>query len=129
MQQYQFNELDNRMSKLEKGQNVTKSAEEIAVEFDGEMPMDAELISKFINQEVAAAMSKKTKQYEKKIKTGERWKSQSVGRVGKKQYEGRWTRLQEKNPQLRRLRSQEQHRNLCLNYHKAKIASFRAPQG
>ena len=27
MQKYQFNEQDNRMSKLKKGQNVTKSAE------------------------------------------------------------------------------------------------------
>ena len=32
MQQYQFNDLDSRMSKLEKGQNVTKSVEETAVE-------------------------------------------------------------------------------------------------
>ena len=29
--QYQFNELDDRMSKLEKGQNITKTAEETAV--------------------------------------------------------------------------------------------------
>ena len=27
IQQYQFNELDDRMSKLEKGQNITKTAE------------------------------------------------------------------------------------------------------
>ena len=33
--QYQFNELDYRLSKLEKGQNITKIAEETAVEFDG----------------------------------------------------------------------------------------------
>ena len=67
MQQYQFNELDNRISKLEKGQNVTKSAEETAVELDGEMSMDAKLIRKFITQQVSAAMSKKTKQHEKNI--------------------------------------------------------------
>ena len=54
------------MSKLEKGQNITKSAEETAVELDGEMSMDANLIGKFITQLVAAAMAKKTKQYEKR---------------------------------------------------------------
>ena len=66
MQQYQFNKLDDIMSKLEKGQNITKSAEETAVELDGEMSMDAELVGKFITQLVAAAMAKKTKQHEKR---------------------------------------------------------------
>ena len=61
MQQYQFNELDDIISKFEKGQNITKSAEETAVELDGEMSMDANLIGKFITQLVAAAMAKKTK--------------------------------------------------------------------
>ena len=56
------------MSKLEKGQNVTKTAEETAVELYGEISMDSELIGKFITQQVAVAMSKKTKQYGKKIK-------------------------------------------------------------
>ena len=32
--QYQFNALDDRMSKLEKGKNITKTAEEISVELD-----------------------------------------------------------------------------------------------
>ena len=41
MQKYHLNELDNRMSRLEKGQTVTKSAEETAVELDGEISMDA----------------------------------------------------------------------------------------
>ena len=77
------------MSKLEKGQNVNKYAEETAVELDGEMSLDAKLIRKFITQQVAAAIAKKTKQYENKIKTGERWKGWSVGRVEKKQNEGR----------------------------------------
>ena len=45
MLQYQFNELD-RMPKLEKGQNVTKTAEETAMELDCEVSMDAELIGK-----------------------------------------------------------------------------------
>ena len=66
--QYQFNELDDRMSKLEKGQNINKTAEETAVELDREMSMDAKLIGKFITQQVAVAMAEKTKQYEKKIK-------------------------------------------------------------
>ena len=61
MQQYQFNKLDDIMSKLEKGQNITKSAEETAVELDGEMSMDANLIGKFITQQVASGMAQKTK--------------------------------------------------------------------
>ena len=55
------------MSKLEKGQNVNNSAEETAVELDWEVSMDTELIGKFISQQVAVAMAKNTKQYEKKI--------------------------------------------------------------
>ena len=38
------------------------------MELDREMSMDADLIRKFITQQVAVAMAKKTKQYEKKIK-------------------------------------------------------------
>ena len=56
------------MSKLKKGQNVTKTAEETAVELDGEMSMDAKITGKFIIQQVAAVMDEKTKQYENKIK-------------------------------------------------------------
>ena len=44
MLQYHFNELDDRMSTLEKGQNITKTAEETSMELDGEMSMDADLI-------------------------------------------------------------------------------------
>ena len=47
MQKYQFSELNDRMSKLEKGQNMNKSAEETAVKLDGEMSMDTKLIGKF----------------------------------------------------------------------------------
>ena len=36
--------------------------------FDREMSMDAEIISKFITQQVAVAMAKKSREYEKKIK-------------------------------------------------------------
>ena len=60
--QYQFNELDNRMSKLEKGQNITKTAEETAVELNREISMDTKLISKFITQQVAVVMEGKKKQ-------------------------------------------------------------------
>ena len=74
MQQYQFNDLDDRMSKLEKGQNITKSAEETTVELDWEMSMDANLIGKFITKQVASGMAQKTKQYEKNKKSEERWK-------------------------------------------------------
>ena len=56
------------MSKLEKGQTVTKTVEETDVALDGEMRMDAELIGKFITQQVAVAMAKKSREYEKKIK-------------------------------------------------------------
>ena len=62
MLQYHFKDLDDRMSKLEKGLNVTKTAEETDVELYREMSMDANLIGKFINQQVAAAMAEKTKQ-------------------------------------------------------------------
>ena len=59
------------MYKLEKGQKSTKTAEETSVELDGEMYMNAKLIGKFITQQVAVAMSKKTKKYEEKIKKHE----------------------------------------------------------
>ena len=61
MQQYHFKNLDDIMSRLEKGQTVTKSAEETAVELEGEMSMDAKLIGKYITQQVAAAMADKIK--------------------------------------------------------------------
>ena len=56
------------MSKLKKGENITKTVEETSVELNGGISMDAELIGKFITQQVAVAMDDKTKQYEKKIK-------------------------------------------------------------
>ena len=55
-----------QISKLKKVQNITKTAEETAVEIYGEMSMDAKLIKKFVIQQVAVAMTEKTKQYEKK---------------------------------------------------------------
>ena len=72
---YRFNELDDTMSKLEKVQDITKTTDEAAVELDGRMSMDAELIEKFITQQVTSTMVKRTKHYENKIKKyGERWK-------------------------------------------------------
>ena len=51
------------MLKLEKGQTVTKTAEETAVALDGDMIMDAKLIGKFITQQVAVAMDEKSREY------------------------------------------------------------------
>ena len=56
------------MSKLEKGQTITKTTEDTAVEIDGEMSMDAKLIGKFITNQVTVAMTEKSREYEKKIK-------------------------------------------------------------
>ena len=82
--QFQFNKLENRMSKLEKSQNVKKSAEETSVELDGKMSMDDQLIGKFITQQVAAAMDEKTKQYENKIRTLEKGGKDRVSGESKK---------------------------------------------
>ena len=71
------------MSNLEKVQNVNKSAEETAVELDGEMSMEADLTGKFLTQQVAAVMAKKQNSTKRKLKTGEKWKGWSVSRVGK----------------------------------------------
>ena len=65
--QYQFNKLDNRMLNLEKGQTVTKTADKTAMALEGEMSMDANLIIKFITQQVSVAMDEKSRKYEKKI--------------------------------------------------------------
>ena len=56
------------MSKLEKSQNIIKTAEEKALELDREMSMDTKIIGKFITQKVAVPTAEKTKQYENKIK-------------------------------------------------------------
>ena len=66
------------MSKLEKGQNINKTAEETAVELDREMSMDAKLIGKFITQKVEVAMAENTQQYEKKIKKLEKGRRDRV---------------------------------------------------
>ena len=66
MQQYQFKNLYDRMSKLKKGQTVTKSAKKTAMELGGKILMDTTLIGRYVTQKVAAAMAKKTRQYEKK---------------------------------------------------------------
>ena len=96
--QYQFNELDNRMSKLEKGQNITKTAEETAVELDREMSMDAKLISNFITQQVSVPMANK-KKIMKRISRNLRKAEETECRESRlqKRYKGRWTRLQKKS--------------------------------
>ena len=75
------------MSKLEKVQNLHKSAEEIAVELDGEMSQDAKLIGKFITQQVAATMAEKTKQQEKIIQKLEKGGKYGVSGESKKRTE------------------------------------------
>ena len=89
IQKYYFNEFGDHISKLKICQNLNNCMEETSVELDAEISMDAELIGKFVTQQVAVTMAEKTKQYEKKIKTGERWKRWSVRRLGKKRNEGR----------------------------------------
>ena len=68
------------------------------MELDREMSMHADLIGKFITQQVAVVMAEKTKQYEKNIKKHEKGgiDIMSEESTTKKRYEGRWTRLQEK---------------------------------
>ena len=72
------------MSNLKKGQNMNKSAD---VELDSEISLDAELIGKLITQQVAAAMAKKTNQYESKIN-----KLRKVERIGCWESPKNWTR-------------------------------------
>ena len=62
-QQYQFNDLENRIPKLDKGKQVNKSMEEKALELNRDIYVDAKLIGKFITQQVAAAMAKKKNVY------------------------------------------------------------------
>ena len=49
------------MTKVEKCQNVTTTAEETAVGLDRKMSMDTKLIRRFTTQQVAAAMAEKKK--------------------------------------------------------------------
>ena len=129
--QYLFNELVNRMSKLEKGQNITKTAEETGVELDKGMSMDAEIIGKFITQQVAVTISEKTKSI--KIRSRNLRKAEE-------------TECQESHPQemvrgavdapprkrnhsrLKQTPGQDHLRNLRLDWHKSKRVSFKAPQ-
>ena len=50
IQKYQLNKLEDRMYKLERGQNVKNLAEETSVELESGISMDAELIGEFITQ-------------------------------------------------------------------------------
>ena len=63
IQQNQFNKLNDRMSKLKKGQNMNKSVEETAMELYGEISIEDKIIIKFIMQRVAAAVAEEKKQY------------------------------------------------------------------
>ena len=97
IQKYQLNKLEDRMYKLERGQNVKNLAEETSVELESGISMDAELIGEFITQWVADVMAERKKNsMKRKFKTGELWEGLNFGRVHKKRNEGRWTHLQEK---------------------------------
>ena len=102
------------------------------MELDREMYMDAELISKFITQQVTVAMAEKTKQYEKKIKKLEKGgRNRVLGDSSSKNGTrgGGCASNKNKNTRPKQIPSQDHHRNLRLNQHKAKIASFGAPRG
>ena len=120
------------MSKLKKGQNITKTAEETAVELNGKMSMDAELIGNFITQQVAVAMPEKTKQYEKKIKKLEKGGIDRVsGELSPKTVRGAVDAppRKSKHPRLNQTQSQDHLRNLRIDRHKAERVSFGASQG
>ena len=131
MLQYQFNELDDRMSKLEKGQNITKTAEETAVELEEEMSMDAKIIRKFITQQVAVATADNTKNYENKIKKSEKGVRDRVSgeSSSKNGTRGGGHASNKKNLRPKQTPSQDHLRNLRLNRHTAERASFGAPRG
>ena len=125
--QYQFNELDGRMSKLEKGQTVTKTAEETAVAINGEMSMDAELIGKFITQQVTFAMAEKSREYEKKIKKLEKGGKDNVkgestqkngtrggGRASKKNKKSKTQTTTKSGPTQKSASRSSQGRNIIL---------------
>ena len=117
------------MSKLKKGQNITKTAEEISVELNGEMSMDAKLIREFITYQAPVAMDEKKKQHEKKTKKLEKGIRDRVsGESTKKTVEGEVDAPPRKRKHLRinQTPSQDHPRNLCLDWHKAERASFEA---
>ena len=120
------------MSKLEKGQNINKTAEETAVELDGEMSMDAKLIGKFITKQVAFAMAKKTKST-KRISRNLRKAEETECRKSRQQktIQGAVDAppRKRKYPRLKRPPSQDHLRNMSLDRYKAERVSFEAPQG
>ena len=114
------------MSKLEKGQTITKTSEETAVELDGEIRMDAKLIGKFITQQVAVTMAEKSKEYEKKIKKLEKGRKDKVpGKSSPKTV--RWAvdapPRKRNHPRLKHPPILVLLINLRLNWHKAEIVS------
>ena len=117
------------MLNLEKGQTITKTAEETAVALDGEMNMDAKLIGKFITQQVAVGMAENSREYDKKIKKLEKGGKDNVkgestqkngtrggGRASKKIKPSKTQPTTKSGP----------HQNLRLGQHHADIVSFEA---
>ena len=78
------------MSNLKKVQNVNKSAEETDVELDGEMSMDAELIGKFITQQVGDAMAERKTVWKEKKNIEKDGKGGVLGELEERN-KGRWT--------------------------------------
>ena len=117
------------MSNLKKVQTYTKNAEEKSVELNREISMNAKLISKFITQKVAVAMSKKSKEYEKKIKRLEKGgKDRVSGEASQKTVRGAVDTPHRKtsHPRLKQPPSLVLHRNLCLDRHKVERISSEA---
>ena len=102
------------------------------MELDWEISMEAELIVKFNTQHVAVGMAKKTKQYEKKIKNLKKAKETECRESHpQKEVQGAVDAppIKTKHPQTKQTPSQDHHRNLNLDRHKAERASFEDPQG
>ena len=94
--------------------------------------MDADLIGKFITQQVAVVMAEKKKQYEEKIKKLEkggrdRVLGESTTKNGTRG--GGRALKKKKHPRLKRTPSQDHLRNMRLDRHKTERASFESHRG
>ena len=91
--------------------------------------MDADLIGKFITKQLAVAMAKKTKQYEKNIKKLEKCgRDRVLVNPTTKTVQGAVDApsRKRKHPRLKRPPSQDHLRNMRLDPHKSKRASSKA---
>jgi len=67
LKQAEENATDDRLARLSKSQAVVKSAEETALEIDSEMSMNAENMSRYIDQKISSGVAAKTKDLERKL--------------------------------------------------------------